>query len=89
MPQVNLYGATSQFYAARLMTGLISVKNDSPQVIGLIKNVSKTNLNLKCQTAVILSGRTVVSCPCLYVCGDDTCKHGRKSKIYYSVCVVF
>ena len=65
------------------------MKNDSRQVIGLTKNVSKTNLNLKCQTAVILSGRMVVSCPCLYVCGDDASKHGRKSKIYYSVCVVF
>ena len=89
MPQVNLHGATSQCYAARLRSGLISVKNDSPQVIGLIKNVSKTNLYLKCQTAVILSGRIVDSCPCLNVCGDETCKHGRKSKTCYGVCVVF
>ena len=44
-------------YSARLMTGMLSWNNDSPQLMGLIKMYLKQNLN-RCQTVWMPSDST-------------------------------
>ena len=56
-------------YSARLMTGMLSWNNDSPQLMGLIKMYLKQNLN-RCQTVRMPSDSTgfIPSIMLMFIC---------------------